>query len=365
MSIERPAWVERFLDRPRTRHGHFDALDGLRGLAVLIVIASHMSLLGLGIVPGVSFGGIGKSGVYLFFVLSAFLLTRLLVERAPAGFADARLWMAYALRRVLRIWPLYLTVLAASWAATAAGVAAWPYPLDAARVLRHLALREGESVLWSIPVEFKFYAWLPLVAVGIAWMLQRGWKPLAQLAVLAVLLALAALAWPPAATGVNDVRLGPYLALFLCGAFAAGLDRALQAPRHRAAWGAAGAVGLLAIAATMPPAWAALTGAAFDQRLNHQWFVFFGLAWATVLLAVLRGPDWLRRPFCSVPLRLAGVVSFSAYLWHLPVMAAMRWLGIADWPGGGWWTLLAIAVAAMASYLAIERPWRDVRLSAA
>ena len=41
-----------FLGRPRTRQQHYDALDGLRGLAVLIVIASHLSLLGFGLVPG-------------------------------------------------------------------------------------------------------------------------------------------------------------------------------------------------------------------------------------------------------------------------------------------------------------------------
>ena len=53
---------------------------------MLIVIASHLSLLGFGLLPGLPVGGIGKSGVYLFFVLSAFLLTRLLLERAPAQF---------------------------------------------------------------------------------------------------------------------------------------------------------------------------------------------------------------------------------------------------------------------------------------
>ena len=71
------------LGRPATRQRHFDALDGLRGLAVLVVIASLMSLLGF--LPGVQAGGMGKSGVYLFFVLSAFLLTRVLLDRPPAA----------------------------------------------------------------------------------------------------------------------------------------------------------------------------------------------------------------------------------------------------------------------------------------
>ena len=49
-------------------------LDGLRGVAVLIVILSHMSIRDMYLAPGLDFSGIGKSGVYLFFVLSAMLL---------------------------------------------------------------------------------------------------------------------------------------------------------------------------------------------------------------------------------------------------------------------------------------------------
>ena len=68
-----------FLGRPRTRQRHLDALDGLRGLAVLVVIGSHLSNVGMLPRPGLS--GTGKSGVYLFFVLSAYLLTRILLQR--------------------------------------------------------------------------------------------------------------------------------------------------------------------------------------------------------------------------------------------------------------------------------------------
>lgn len=363
--MKRPVAIARFTDlflqRPRTRETQFDALDGLRGLAVMVVIASHLSLLGW--LPGLSLGGAGKSGVYLFFVLSAFLLTRLLIERAPAQFADAGLWAAYALRRVLRIWPLYLFVLLLSWALTRAGVEAWPYRLDSADLLQHLALREGHSVLWSIPVEFKFYAWLPLVAFVLAWMVHRRWPPLLQLALASVALAACMAVWPPGDTGRNDVRLGPYLVLFLCGGFAAALDRQLidRAP-GRNAWGVAGLVALAAVAVTVPTAWAALTGDPLDRRVNHHWFLFFGIAWSLVLLAVLHGPSWLRGIFASAPMRIVGVVSFSAYLWHMPVLDLSLALGVRDWPGATAWVLVAILLVSMASFLLIERPWRDVRL---
>mgnify|MGYP006175339431 CR=1 FL=1 len=41
---------------------------------------------------------------------------------------------------------------------------------------------------------------------------------------------------------------------------------------------------------------AALAGTPADYDFNHRWFVFFGLAWSALLLAVLHGPRWLRRP---------------------------------------------------------------------
>jgi peptidoglycan/LPS O-acetylase OafA/YrhL len=353
------------LGRPRGRHAHFDALDGLRGLAVLIVIASHLSLLGFGGALGSNLGGIGKSGVYLFFVLSSFLLTRILLERTPAGFADARLWAAYALRRVLRIWPLFLVVLLSSWAIVSAGVTGWPYQLDTAALLRHLALRDGRSVLWSVPVEFKFYLWLPLLALALAWMASRRW-PLALQAGLAVgAVALATWAWPPDATGRNDVRLGPYLVLFLCGGFAAALDRRLGLPgptRARGGWGVVGVAAAAAFALSVPPVWTLATGRAAGSTLSHHWFVYFGIVWSALLLAVLRGPDWLRRPFAGASMRLVGIVSFSAYLWHMPVVYGLRVLGVRQWPFAPLWALAAILLAAVLSFLVFERPWRDVRL---
>ena len=363
--VDTPPWPRRFtslfLGRPRTRLVHFDALDGLRGLAVMVVIASHLSNGEW--LPIEPLRGSGKSGVYLFFVLSAFLLTRLLLDRAPARFADAGLWGAYAVRRVLRIWPLYLLVLLVSWALTRAGVSAWHFQLGDAELLRHLALREGTSVLWSIPVEFKFYVWLPLVAFGLAWMVHRRWSPAIQVVVAAAAVAACMVAWPPGETGSNDVRLGPYLVLFLCGAFAASLDRQMPA-RARAplAWGLAGAVALAALGATLPAAWAMLNGTPLDTKVTHNWFLFFGITWSVLLLAVLHGPAWLRRVFESPPMRVVGVVSFSAYLWHRPVMDLLEASGVQHWPAAIAWVLLAILGVSMASFLLVERPWRDVRL---
>lgn len=72
------------------------ALDGLRGLAALMVVASHGSAGGQHLLPGLSLEGIGKHGVFLFFVLSAFLLTRQALQW-PLGLRSWPQLSAYAL----------------------------------------------------------------------------------------------------------------------------------------------------------------------------------------------------------------------------------------------------------------------------
>lgn len=348
------------------RKRHVDVLDGLRGLAVAIVLGSHLSNAALLPQPGLA--GTGKAGVYLFFVLSAFLLTHALLQRPPAAFADGRLWANYALRRVLRIWPAYLAVLLLSWALTRAGVAGWHYSLDSAGLMRHLTLREGQSVLWSIPVEFTFYLWLPLVALALAWRL-AGPVAVARDIGLAVLsLALATWAWPPSEAAVNDIRLGPYLVIFLCGAFAAYIDhrlRRLQSKPGRRVWVLLGVVAALACVATIPSVWSLITSAPFKADLNHRWFLFFGLAWAALLLAILHGPGWLRAPFQAMPLRWLGVISYSVYLWHMPVLDAVRLAGFGDGLVGAVLVLVAALAVSSVSFLLLERPFRDMRLRTA
>lgn len=361
-----PRWLREALgDAPATAGGHLDALDGLRGLAVLIVMASHWSNAGMGLLP-IPLSGIGKSGVYLFYVLSAFLLARLMLLRGERlGYGNARMWADYALRRVLRIWPLYLVVLVLSWLLTMQGVAGWHYRIDTPSLLRHLSLREGQSVLWSIPVEFTFYLWLPLLVLAMAW-LRRHAHPAVEAALAVALLVLVLRAWPPAQAPENDIRLWHYLPVFLCGVYAARIDLALAAGRHRRRWPWAlvGTLALCAFIASLPSIWAWLTGSTVRPELGHRWFLFFGLLWALLLLAVLHGPGWLRRPFAHPVLRLVGVVSFSAYLWHMPVLDYVRIHAGAQGALVGWLAFAAALAAAAVSWWWLERPWRRVRLRA-
>ena len=84
-------------------------LDALRAIAVTMVLYSHFYAAG-----GSSFWG--HIGVRLFFVLSGFLITRLLLEaRAAAAFETGPALKAFYIRRALRIFPPYFAVLAFVW----------------------------------------------------------------------------------------------------------------------------------------------------------------------------------------------------------------------------------------------------------
>jgi len=164
--------------------GHVPALDGLRGLAILLVLAHHFNILnpaGPAERSLILLFDLGKHGVDLFFVLSGFLITGILLDtRGRPG------WLgSFFARRALRIVPLYYALLVAlllvqplwlardpatlsasmRWSAEAAD-GPW-YWLFASNIL--FAIREGFGlqgldVTWSLAIEEQFYlAWAFLV----------------------------------------------------------------------------------------------------------------------------------------------------------------------------------------------------------
>ena len=118
-----------------------EVLNGLRGLAVLLVLLSHLG--GLFSLPtGV---GIGKAGVFLFFTLSAYLLTNQALVAVRQGRTTPGFWASYLVRRVMRIYPLYTLVLLIS-AAGYAIVGKYFIALTPDDVISHLLLLEGKSI---------------------------------------------------------------------------------------------------------------------------------------------------------------------------------------------------------------------------
>jgi len=315
------------------------ALDGLRGLAALMVVASHGSAGGQHLLPGISLEGIGKHGVFLFFVLSAFLLTRQAL-RWPWGAAWWGALRGYAVRRVARIFPLYLLVLLAALLLGGPGLGV---PIDAAAFWRHLGLLEGRGIYWSIPVEFVYYLWIPPLA---AWAMAP--LPLAlRIGGLLALLPAVMLLFPATIAPANSDQLRWYLPVLLCGSLAACLGMHLR-PAGPRAWADAS---LLALLVLSTPALFALPADAW-----HRSFLSWGLLWGAAVLAAQQGRlRWMQALLASAPMAALGRWCFGLYLLHLPAQAAARRLPL---PGElqAWIALaLAIALAALA-YRCVERP---------
>jgi peptidoglycan/LPS O-acetylase OafA/YrhL len=158
--------------------GHLAALHGVRGLAILLVLAYHFTLgmTGRGLVSRLAFklSSAGWCGVDLFFVLSGFLITGILADTQ----GTPRQILNFYARRSLRIFPLYYATLLIVFSLRRWGVcpAGWLAGLDVAWVwlwtygTNVLAALRGEwfplSHFWSLAVEEHFYLFWPAVVVG-------------------------------------------------------------------------------------------------------------------------------------------------------------------------------------------------------
>src|SRR3989304_8945599 len=136
-----------------TNRQYLPALDGLRGIACLYVIIIHQmnGNLYLFPLPYTTFGG-GMVSVWIFFVLSAYLLTTNLYHDLEIASSKFFSILQYAIYRIFRIYFLYLFVLIIH---TILG------DMPISGVFEHILLREGWHELWTIPVEFKSYLIIP------------------------------------------------------------------------------------------------------------------------------------------------------------------------------------------------------------
>lgn len=333
----------------RQREG---VLDGLRGLAVLMVVLSHASGMGMDLGPGLTLTGVGKHGVYLFFVLSAYLLTRQWLAALPCAAGAWRRRLAdYALSRIARIFPLYAAVLVVALLLGGPGLGV---PIDARAFWQHLLLLRGDGIYWSIPVEFQYYVCLPLVAL----LLHGCRRTTGKLVLALALLLLATWVFPPGSAVSRGDALGPYLVVFLIGSTAAALpsrpgEASATAPpaRRLSVWDGL----LLCLLVLTIPGLPWPLGVR-PSEAYHQAFIAWGLAWSATLLALLHGwlPAW-RALLESRPMRMLGRWSFGIYLLHVPALHVARLLPLPS-PAQGWLALLLSLCLGALSFVLIEAP---------
>jgi peptidoglycan/LPS O-acetylase OafA/YrhL len=333
------------------------ALDGLRAIAVSAVLLFHH---GIGWMSG------GYVGVSLFFTLSGYLITSLLLHEFDAtGRVDLPRFYA---RRARRLLPVALTCLAAVVVIGAAGgfgtsnnlgadvrwavvqLANWGALLGDTSYADLVAGGVGPTDhFWSLAIEEQFYWLWPVVVL----VLCRTVGPRTRRAALCALAVPACAAGPliakrfgaDAAYWSTPARLGE---LLTGAAFAALVFHRRLVDRRWAVVGVAGAAVVLSAAVLLPSG----SGLAYKG-----WLGVGSLASVAVLAGVqVAGP--LRRVCSLGPLVALGKISYGVYVWHWPIFLLVDPSVLAN-DGSRLATrlLLTLAVAA-ASWVMIERPIR-------
>ena len=333
------------------------ALDGLRGLAVLAVVVFHALPLAL---PG------GFLGVDIFFVLSGYLITNLLLlEHKKTNRIDVR---QFYTRRWFRLGPALLVML------TLYGLTVWLFSPEATLknqgtdILltllyltnwgRALLLKESTDLghTWSLAVEEQFYIVWPLLL----WFIMRAVGR--NRALVSVIVILAVASWATRQWLFHD------------GAVIARIYNGLDTRVESIMWGAVLAAWMNLKTGHLPTrkwtgqlpalAWISLLGILLmfaKADWTSDWYYQYGLTLVAIFSVLMiqhlhSSENSLMKQVFSHPwLVWLGTVSYGLYLWHFPIYKLLLSFDIEDWQllvlGG----MMTVPVAAM-SYYGLERP---------
>ncbi len=352
--------------RPHT--SHVPALDGMRAVGVILVFLFHLNVRGF---------GAGFLGVDIFFVLSGFLITSLLLnEMDSTGRVRLAAFWSRRVRRLLPALVILLLVIAAVTAATATYserqsvrgdllatttyVANWRF-ISTGSYFENTGVESPLQHTWSLGIEEQFYLLWPLLLVLLLPLLRRPRLTVLVPAALGAVAstALLALLWEPGAADRAYMGTDARIVEPLLGAIAAVV---IASPKGRAfvqRWGVwmatIGAAGLLGLLVVIRP--------------DTSFYYYGGAVLVSVCTAAVMAALWLDRGGVLhhvlewPPIVFLGVISYGVYLWHWPFIL---WLGVRNPQVGNALarSLLAVALTigvATASFYVIERPIRRGR----
>jgi peptidoglycan/LPS O-acetylase OafA/YrhL len=318
---------------------HMPALDGIRGIAILIVMLSHftanLNLSSVRIAPAIRFIENGWIGVDLFFALSGFLITGILFDTR----GDRAYFKNFYMRRALRIFPLYYGVLVGAlliaplvgWGGVRAGIGHaqpyyWFYGVNLLILLTGLMYPLAH--FWSLAVEEHFYLVWPLVtARGSRWTLMVTCLVLMMAAFLTRILMRSHVS-PIGLYVFTPCRMDALAAGALAALAARGPKGVAGVTRPATAIAATALVGLMALFVMkggLPQ---------FDRDVQIWGYsllaVFFG--GLIVLVAPLAPPMFL----CSRWLRTFGKYSYGSYVLHPFVLGGLVRSFPSQRPGETW-----------------------------
>ncbi len=360
-------------------NGRVPALDGIRALAVLAVLAFH---------GGMSWARGGFLGVDAFFVLSGYLITSLLLTGWQRTGRIAML--AFWARRARRLLPALLLLVL-----TVALTAPYLVPVEEQRQLRgdglgalfyvanwRMVLRGGDYFAntagpsplehtWSLGVEEQFYLVCPLLLGAVLMVSRRPLRTLGALVLSGVVASGVALAvlYDPGDPGrtyygtdtrAGSLLVGVTLAVALAAVPTVRGDRSQWVSRRAIRLGS----GAVAVVGAVFLGWSWTHAAGTDRWLYHGGLLLAAVAVAAVLVDLAVAPGGLAARVLAVPpLPTLGLISYGVYLWHWPVFLAVdgQRTGLVGTPL--WLARCAVTLTiAGASYVLLERPLRRAQL---
>ncbi len=310
-----------------SRFAYSAALDGIRGLSILVVMAFNAHL---------SFVRGGYIGVGLFFTLSGFLITSLLVQEYQQT-AKISLKNFY-FRRALRLLPalfalmLFVSVYAAILQPREKAITTWKgviyalfYIANWVQVGYHDSGIGALSHAWSLSVEEQFYILFPIfLLLLLRREIKRKWLAAIFLTLISASIAWSVWLWQ---AGAHYLRL--YLGSdtraseLLIGCLAALLMHWGAVPKTNGFRNLLGWSSLLSVAAIF---YAIIKLPVYSGFLYTGGFALIALGTAILIVKVLHFPSPLTRIFEFPPLVWIGKVSYGLYLWHFPIFGAAKQL---------------------------------------
>jgi peptidoglycan/LPS O-acetylase OafA/YrhL len=326
------------------------SLDGLRAISITLVLVSHLAgtrNFPLSAASG-NFWALGHFGVGVFFVISGFLITGLLLDEV-AKTGRIRLGRFY-FRRTLRIFPPYYAFIAALVAATAFGIVQLA-PHDVSRTMTYTSnYYEGRSWFvghtWSLSVEEQFYLLWPAV------LLLAGTRRAFIIAAVAVLAfpAVRVVEWELFRSFGDGIgaRFETVADSIAIGCVLAGVRPYLHRSERYLRF-------------LKSPVFLAVPVLALAGNMMHDHpLVYFAVGMTTTNVAVALCLDWcltfhegrIGRVLNAAPLVYVGWLSYSLYLWQQPFLNRASTAAVAAFPLN---IILTIGLA-VSSYYLIERP---------
>jgi peptidoglycan/LPS O-acetylase OafA/YrhL len=330
------------------------ALDGIRAVSIALVLVFH---LGASWMPG------GYLGVSVFFTLSGFLITSLLLaERASSGRVDIR---AFYVRRLRRLLPASLLCLAGIAVLASVGtvvvrsdlrtgvlaavfqVANWEHLLGHHSYADLFLAPSPIDHFWSLAIEEQFYWLWPLVIAGLTALGVRRSRRFVPTVLTGAFVVAGIGAFATAQSLGGDAAYFASWARFaeiLAGAALAALLANRRLPARASLLGAPCLVGIVVLAMVTP----AGRGWAYDGGLP-----LFALLSAGLIAGVQTGP--VARLLSREPVPWIGRVSYGLYLFHWPVFTILASASVIE-------KLSLTGALTIASYYLVERPIRTGRV---